>query len=98
IYDVGGQRTERRKWIHCFSDVNSVIFITSLAEYNMVLEEDEKTNRMIESITLFKSLCHSRWFLNVPMILFLNMKDVFDEKISLFPITVAFKDYPGLSM
>ena len=46
LVDVGGQRSERRKWIHCFEDVSSIIFIASLAEYNMCLVEDAKVNRL----------------------------------------------------
>jgi guanine nucleotide-binding protein subunit alpha len=40
LFDVGGQRSERRKWIHCFENVNSIIFLASLAEYDQVLIED----------------------------------------------------------
>ncbi len=43
VVDVGGQRSERRKWIQCFDDVNSMIFIASLSEYNQTLEEDDTT-------------------------------------------------------
>ena len=46
LVDVGGQRSERRKWIHCFEDVSSIIFIASLAEYNMRLVEDGAVNRL----------------------------------------------------
>ena len=42
LCDVGGQRTERRKWIHCFDDVTAIIFVAALNEYDMMLEEDEK--------------------------------------------------------
>ena len=38
IVDVGGQRNERRKWIHCFDDVKAIIFTVSLAGYNQVRE------------------------------------------------------------
>ena len=38
---MGGQRSERRKWIQCFDDVDAVLFITSLSEYDQMLEEDE---------------------------------------------------------
>src|SRR5690606_980583 len=40
MVDVGGQRSERRKWLHCFSDVTAVIYLVALNEYDMVLEED----------------------------------------------------------
>ena len=46
LVDVGGQRSERRKWIHCFEDVSSIIFIASLAEYNLHLVEDCTVNRL----------------------------------------------------
>jgi G-protein alpha subunit len=34
VVDVGGQRSERRKWIHCFDDVRAIIFLEGLAGYN----------------------------------------------------------------
>ncbi|EYC31554.1 hypothetical protein Y032_0004g2214 [Ancylostoma ceylanicum] len=43
VFDVGGQKAQRRKWIHIFDDVHAVLFITSLSEYNQVLAEDNKT-------------------------------------------------------
>ena len=43
IIDVGGQRSERKKWIHCFSDVTGVFFIVSASEYDQVTIEDGKT-------------------------------------------------------
>ena len=39
--DIGGQRTQRRKWIHCFENVTAVIFVAAINEYDMRLEEDE---------------------------------------------------------
>ena len=47
IYDVGGQRNERKKWIHCFEGVTAVIFVAAISEYGQKLFEDEKTNRMV---------------------------------------------------
>ena len=43
VFDVGGQRSERKKWIYCFDNVNAIIFVASLSEYDQVLEEDETT-------------------------------------------------------
>lgn len=36
MFDVGGQRNERRKWIHCFDNVTAVIFVTAISEYDQV--------------------------------------------------------------
>uniref|UniRef100_A0A915Q1V2 G protein alpha subunit n=1 Tax=Setaria digitata TaxID=48799 RepID=A0A915Q1V2_9BILA len=43
VFDVGGQRSERKKWIHCFEDVNAIIFIAAISQYDQVLFEDEST-------------------------------------------------------
>ena len=43
VFDVGGQRSQRRKWIHCFDNVDAVIFVASLSEYDQVVEEDGTT-------------------------------------------------------
>lgn len=42
MFDVGGQRSERKKWIHCFEGVTCIIFIAALSAYDMVLVEDDE--------------------------------------------------------
>ncbi|XP_028855756.1 guanine nucleotide-binding protein subunit alpha-15.1 isoform X2 [Denticeps clupeoides] len=81
IVDVGGQKSERRKWIHCFENVTSLIFLASLSEYDQRLEENDTDNRMVESLTLFYTTIHSPWFINASIILFLNKMDILAEKI-----------------
>lgn len=39
MFDVGGQRDERRKWIQCFNDVTAIIFVVASSSYNMVIRE-----------------------------------------------------------
>uniref|UniRef100_A0AC35U4A1 Guanine nucleotide-binding protein alpha-7 subunit n=1 Tax=Rhabditophanes sp. KR3021 TaxID=114890 RepID=A0AC35U4A1_9BILA len=95
VIDVGGQRSERKKWIHCFDNVNAIIFISSLSEYDQTLREDNCTNRMQESLKLFDSICNSPWFSDIHFILFLNKKDLFAEKIIRSPLTVSFPEYKG---
>jgi GTPase SAR1 family protein len=81
MVDVGGQRNERRKWIHCFEDVTAIIFVAALSEYDQVLEEDNETNRMVESLKLFEDTINNDWFNRKPIILFLNKVDIFEKKL-----------------
>jgi GTPase SAR1 family protein len=81
MVDVGGQRSERKKWMHCFTDVTAVIFCVALSEYDLKLYEDNETNRMHESLKLFKEITNSKWFAETSTILFLNKSDLFREKI-----------------
>lgn len=92
---TGGQRSERKKWMHCFQDVTAVIFCVALSEYDLKLQEDDTTNRMMESIKLFKDICNSKWFTQTSMILFLNKKDLFAEKIKQVDLRVVFPEYTG---
>eukprot|EP01091_Cochliopodium_minus_P005084 TRINITY_DN1506_c0_g1_i2.p1 TRINITY_DN1506_c0_g1~~TRINITY_DN1506_c0_g1_i2.p1 ORF type:complete len:301 (+),score=61.56 TRINITY_DN1506_c0_g1_i2:73-975(+) len=95
IADVGGQRSERRKWIHCFYGVTAIIFVVALNDYERILEEDLKTNRMMESIQLFKETINNRFFQETNIILFLNKKDIFSERLKVTPLTKCFEDYTG---
>ncbi|KAK5577792.1 hypothetical protein RB653_002740 [Dictyostelium firmibasis] len=97
MIDVAGQRGHRDKWIHHFSEVTAILFVISLCEYDQVLEEDGKTNRMVESIKVFGDIINQRWFKDIPIILFLNKRDLFAEKIKKTGISVCFPDYTGPS-
>jgi len=95
MIDVGGQRNERKKWIHCFEGVTAILFVVDISAYDRVLYEDEKVNRLIESLNLFENICNSRWFRDTSIILFLNKSDLFRDKIKEVPLTVLFSDYTG---
>ncbi|KAG0173803.1 guanine nucleotide-binding protein subunit alpha [Apophysomyces sp. BC1034] len=95
MFDVGGQRSERKKWIHCFENVTAIIFLVAISEYDQVLIEDETVNRMQEALTLFDSICNSRWFVKTSIILFLNKIDIFKEKLPKQPLIESFSDFDG---
>lgn len=95
IYDVGGQRSERKKWIHCFDNVTLIIFCVSLSEYDQALLEDQEQNRFQESLVLYDNVVNSRWFSRASVVLFLNKIDLFAEKIRKVPLENYFPDYTG---
>lgn len=80
MFDVGGQRDERRKWIQCFNDVTAIIFVAASSSYNMVLREDYTQNRLREALDLFKYAKYtfikpfSYTWLNLEVILYSGMK------------------------
>ncbi|CAG2214483.1 GNAQ [Mytilus edulis] len=95
MVDVGGQRSERRKWIHCFENVTSIMFLVALSEYDQVLVESDNENRMEESKALFRTIITYPWFQNSSVILFLNKKDLLEEKIMLSHLVDYFPEFDG---
>ncbi|PAV88222.1 hypothetical protein WR25_13120 [Diploscapter pachys] len=95
LYDVGGQRSERRKWLFVFDNVDAIIFIVAVSEYDQVLKEDATTNRLYEAIELYRSIAASNYFIDTSIILFLNKKDLLEAKVGKVPIKNYFKDYEG---
>lgn len=52
-------------------------------------------NRMHESLHLFNSICNHRYFATTSIVLFLNKKDVFVEKIKKAHLSMCFPEYDG---
>ncbi|WRX32533.1 Guanine nucleotide binding protein (G-protein) [Theobroma cacao] len=99
LFDVGGQRNERRKWIHLFEGVTAVIFCVAISEYDQTLFEDEQKNRMMETKELFDWVLKQPCFENTSFMLFLNKFDIFEKKVLKVPLNVCewFKDYQPVS-
>ena len=79
--DVGGQRTQRQKWFQCFESVTSILFMASTSEYDQVLLEDRKTNRVQESRNIFDTIINNKIFERISVILFLNKIDLLQQKV-----------------
>jgi len=95
VVDVGGQRSERRKWIHCFDDVKALLFVVSLAGYDQVMFEDPTQNRMHEQLLLFGQIANSPQFEKTPIFVFLNKKDLFEQMMQKTPLKKCFPEYTG---
>lgn len=98
VLDAGGQRLERKKWIHCFDNITAILFVVAISEYDQTLFEDERVNRMHEAIVLFDSLCNSRIFMDTPFILFLNKSDLFEKKFNAKILNDYFPDFQGTTV
>ena len=97
IIDVGGQKSERKKWIQCFDCVTAVIFVASLSCYDEALYEDYKINSMTDQLELFDDVVNHHALQETSLILFLNKKDLFAEKVRRVPLNkcASFSSYDG---
>jgi len=93
LVDVGGQRDRRKKWIRCFENATMILFVASLADYDLKLEEDSTRNRMYESLDLYAGVAEMPWFAETPIVLFLNKEDIFKKKLKQTPFES--EDYNG---
>lgn len=95
MVDVGGQRSQRQKWFQCFDGITSILFMVSSSEYDQVLMEDRRTNRLVESMNIFETIVNNKLFSNVSIILFLNKMDLLVKKVRKVSISKHFSDFRG---
>jgi len=95
VTDVGGQRTERKKWNSVLENTTGILYVASLAEYDQNCYEDGLTNRMLESIELFDQSINGNLLKNATVILLLNKNDLFQEKIQKKDLSTLFPEYNG---
>lgn len=98
MVDVGGQTTERRKWIHCFEKVSSIIFLAALSGYDEIPRNEADStheNQMRLATDLFKQVLSYEIFSKTSVILFLNKIDIFEKKIKTSNIVDYFNSYDG---
>jgi len=93
VTDVGGQRTERKKWLRCFTDIHAVIYVMSLPAYDQTLFEDTHTNCYVEALEVFDKTMQHAALREVDVIVFLNKNDLFVPKIKLVPFSVFEPDF-----
>ena len=95
IFDHGGARSERKKWIHTFENYKRLIFVAPLSGYDKCLIEDKSGNQLKEALMLFKSLLSITWFKRSAIFLILNKLDLLLEKIDYDSIRDYWPEYEG---
>ncbi|KAI8892422.1 guanine nucleotide binding protein, alpha subunit [Globomyces pollinis-pini] len=95
FYDVSGLKYHRKRWLPYFHDATVLMFIVNMDGYRMTMSEDGKTNRMKDSIDLFKSCVNHEFLKNAGIILFFNKHDLFLKSLESYPVTDYFPGYNG---
>lgn len=88
LYDVGGQRSESKKWVRCFHNTTAVIFLVGLDFFH-------SKQYMDETIDMFTHIWRSKWLADVPTLLFFNKYDSFVEKLKHYQLKDTFAGYTG---
>jgi guanine nucleotide-binding protein subunit alpha len=82
LYDVGGARGQRHTWVPYFEEANAIIFVAPISAFDQYLDEDPRTNRIDDSLQLFTTICSNELLKNLHLVLFLNKKDVLQNKLA----------------
>lgn len=86
---------DRRKWLPMFDDATAIVFVASLNAYRYILYDDEYTSLMHESLSLFEQVVCCKQLTNVPKMLLLNKKDLFDKSATRIDMVKCFSNYTG---
>ena len=81
VTDVAGQVGMRRKWMHLFEGVTAVIFMAGVSEFDQVLREDNRTNRLEDSLQLFGQMVSNEFLRKSHFVVFLNKVDLLEKKL-----------------
>jgi len=97
MVDVGGQRSERRKWIMCFQDVKAILFVVAISAFDQTCREDMRKNRLEEDLDSLRATWNHRLLLHVSFILLQNKIDILAKKIQspCFNLARYFPEYTG---
>ncbi|KAK7485822.1 hypothetical protein BaRGS_00022922, partial [Batillaria attramentaria] len=82
VYDVGGQRGERKKWIQVFDSVVAILYLADCSGFDHCLREDPTKNRLLETLEIFQQVWNNRFLRLVSVLLFLNKIDILSEKLA----------------
>eukprot|EP01084_Bolivina_argentea_P316776 549169_1 len=96
IHDIGGQRNERKKWMHTLVHVDCGFFVSGLDQYCHRLPEDYDTFQLNDNIESFKSIIQSKFLMDSTVVVILNKKQLFPKFIKYIPLTMVFgNEYKG---
>ncbi|KAL5108528.1 Guanine nucleotide-binding protein G i subunit alpha [Taenia crassiceps] len=93
---VAMKRSSINKWVQFFEDVDAIIFITSLLDYDYYIDSDSKKVRLRDDMDYFAAICNSKWFTKCSTVfLILNKFDLFQQKLAITSLKTCFPDYKG---
>jgi len=92
--NVSGLQSNHKKWTHCFEDVTAIAFCADLCCYDQFSKDG--TNLMLNCLKRFETVCNDKFLSNTSILLFLDNKDKFEEKIMTYSLSNCFPEYNGI--
>uniref|UniRef100_A0A1I7UL91 Uncharacterized protein n=1 Tax=Caenorhabditis tropicalis TaxID=1561998 RepID=A0A1I7UL91_9PELO len=108
MVDVGGQRSERKKWLHLFDDAKVVLFVIDLTGFAKKSEESRNelsrfpkffrdlgkdAYDMKVALKIFNQIAGSNALSNAVFLLFFNKKDLFEELLPQVQLNACFSKF-----
>ncbi|KAH9499025.1 Guanine nucleotide-binding protein G(o) subunit alpha, partial [Bulinus truncatus] len=97
LCDVDGHCSVKKKWLQNFENVSAILFTVALSSYDVRSKDKDEHMELHDALHIFSTVSAYDGFRKSPIILFLNKKDIFQQKLKKVPLTVAFPDYKGTS-
>ncbi|KAK0706194.1 G-protein alpha subunit-domain-containing protein [Lasiosphaeria miniovina] len=82
VFDLGGARAERKKWIHAFDSVDVVVFHAPLGSFNERVDEGAEASQLDEALELFASIANLKWFTRTLIVLNFTKSDCLRRKLA----------------
>lgn len=98
VIDVGGQKVERKKWIHARGmEIDALIYFCPIGDYCIPSEEDPDKTKLEESLEIWDEVMNGDGLGGIPVILFFNKKDLLESRLGTHPPKKFIKTYDGKS-
>ncbi|KAN0027635.1 hypothetical protein ACTFIU_010606 [Dictyostelium citrinum] len=102
LIDIGTQTSSSRKWRHCFSEVQAIIYVVDISIYDLMENVDSSSlsstssiNKLDKSLNEIKEILDSKYLHHIGLMVFFSKKDLFREKLKTVPFKTYDKDYSG---
>jgi guanine nucleotide-binding protein subunit alpha len=96
VIDVGGQRSERRKWLPYLDAVQGCLFFINAHGYRVCLYEDVTKLRMHEDMGLFQDMLGKN-FKTIPVTVLFTKEDLFHANFSVQKFMKCFPEFGAVA-
>lgn len=96
VIDVGGQKVERKKWIHARGmEIDALIYFCPVGDFCVMSQDEEGKNKVQEALEVWDEVMNGEGLGGIPVILFFNKKDLLETRLKTNAMKNFMADYKG---